>query len=129
MENTSIYSSLKLEEIVFDKILFERQGLKNNSELETELQVTIGKNDKGDYRVSLILTGEKESEYKLEVGLSGFFTFENSNSIDESSIIRTNAVAILLPYLRSQVSLVTTQPNTDPVLLPILNINQLMKNY
>ncbi len=122
-----IYSSLKLEKLVFDKILFDRVGFKNDSELELEMEIKIGE-DHETYRVSLILRGTKEKEYHLEVGISGFFTLENLDSfINKEELLEKNAVAILMPYLRSQVSLITTQPDTEPVVLPILNINNLMK--
>ena len=38
-----------------------------------------------------------------------------------------NALAIMFPYLRSQVTLITTQPNFKPIILPVVNINQLVK--
>ena len=42
-------------------------------------------------------------------------------------LIRQNAVAILFPYLRSQVSLLTTQPGVEPVILPPLNIAKMVE--
>lgn len=60
-----IYSALKLNKVVFDKIDFKRWGFKNN--------------------------------------------------------------AILMPYLRSEVSLLTAQPETDCVVLPVFNINKMLE--
>lgn len=38
-----------------------------------------------------------------------------------------NAIAIMFPYLRSQVTLMTTQPNITPVIIPPININSFLK--
>ena len=46
---------------------------------------------------------------------------------EESKRLKPNAIAIIFPYLRSQISLLTTQPNMLPVVLPAMNINNLFK--
>lgn len=39
-----------------------------------------------------------------------------------------NSVSILMLYLRSEVSLITAQPETECVVLPPFNINEMLKN-
>lgn len=39
-----------------------------------------------------------------------------------------NAVAILMPYLRSELTLLTAQPDTESVVLPPFNINKMMES-
>jgi cysteine sulfinate desulfinase/cysteine desulfurase-like protein len=39
----------------------------------------------------------------------------------EESIIKTNTVAIMFPFIRSQVTLLTTQPGMTPIVLPPIN--------
>lgn len=124
-----INSSLILNKIVFDKIEFERQGFQNENEISFEVEVQIGVNKENMYKVTLILKGTKEAEYDFVISLSGFFTFETSDDLTENqkqSLINTNAVAILMPYLRSEVSLLTAQPNMDCVVLPVFNINKML---
>lgn len=124
-----INSSLILNKIVFDKIEFERQGFQNKNEISFEVEVQIGVNKENMYKVTLILKGTKEAEYDFVISLSGFFTFETSDDLTENqkqSLINTNAVAILMPYLRSEVSLLTAQPNMDCVVLPVFNINKML---
>ena len=77
------------------------------------------------YKVSLTLKGNKPEEFLLCVKLSGYFTIQEENMTEELKhiLLTKNSVAILLPYLRSQVSLLTAQPETDTVILPILNVN------
>lgn len=42
------------------------------------------------------------------------------------TLINENAVAIIMPYIRSQVSLITVQPEVDCVVLPPFNIVGMM---
>ena len=125
-----INSSLILNKIVFDKIEFERKGFQNENEISFEVEVQIGVNKENMYKVTLVLKGTKEAEYDFVISLSGFFTFETSGDLTENqkqSLINTNAVAILMPYLRSEVSLLTAQPNMDCVVLPVFNINKMLE--
>ena len=43
-------------------------------------------------------------------------------------IITKNTMAILFPYLRAQATLMTSQPDMEPVVLPVININALLQN-
>ena len=44
----------------------------------------------------------------------------------KNELISKNSVAILMPYLRSEISLLTAQPETETVVLPVFNINRMM---
>ena len=126
MDNYS--SVLTLTKMVFDKIEFERKGFKNENELKFRLQVQIGKNRNSAYKVTLVLEGDKKDEYELQISLTGFFEIQNSDELSDSTVqalIEKNAVAILMPYLRSEVTLLTAQPETDSVVLPTFNIYKL----
>ena len=126
MDNYS--SVLTLTKMVFDKIEFERKGFKNENELKFRLQVQIGKNRNSAYKVTLVLEGDKKEEYELQISLTGFFEIQNSDELSDSTVqalIEKNAEAILMPYLRSEVTLLTAQPETDSVVLPTFNINKL----
>lgn len=122
-------SILNLQKLVFDRIEFDRKGFKNTQELKFELQVQIGLNEDDLYKVTLVLNGTKQDEYNVVISLSGFFRFEGQA---EENIVRDlinkNAVAILMPYLRSELTLLTAQPDTDSVVLPPFNINKMFGN-
>ncbi|MDD6208580.1 MAG: protein-export chaperone SecB [Clostridiales bacterium] len=126
----NIESVLKLERILFEKIAFNRTGMKNNKETEFSIRIQIGKIKENFSKVTLILLGHKEKEYDLEVALSGFFSFrldeETLEKEEEEMLLNKNAVAILMPYLRSEVTLLTAQPEMDCVVLPPFNINRMM---
>ena len=124
-------SALMMEHVVFDCIEFHREGFQNNNEVEHELEIQIGTDaEKSKHKVSLVLTGRKEREYTFKVGLTGIFRIEHERKpegIDSDKLIQKNAVAILMPYLRSQVTLLTSQPEMQPEVLPIFNVDQMLK--
>lgn len=81
------------------------------------------------YKVMLILKGNKEDEYTLEISLTGYFSFGEaaiSNDLKEE-LLNKNTVAILMPYLRSELSLLTAQPEVECVVLPPFNINAMLE--
>lgn len=117
---------LKLNELVFDVVNFKRLGERNKNELEISLFVSIGVNatDSDLKKVSVKVTGEKKDEYCFDIQASGFFTYEGDA---DDALIRRNAVAIVMPYLRSEVSILTAQPGVETVVLPPFNIAAMMK--
>lgn len=125
-----ITSVLKLDKLVFDKISFDRQGFKSKNQIKFRIETRFAQNAKNDvYRITLILKGDKTDEYSFEISLTGFFTFEGNSDLDEATkneLITKNTIAILMPYMRSQVSLLTAQPEMDCVVLPAFNINKIV---
>lgn len=124
-------SILTLQKLVFDKIEFNRKGFKNTQELKFGLQVQIGLDENDIYKVTLVLNGTKQDEYDIVISLSGFFKVEGQEQVEDKIVqnfINRNAVAILMPYLRSELTLLTAQPDTDSVVLPPFNINKMFEN-
>lgn len=124
-------SALKLNRLVFDKIEFKRLGFQNENELVLEIESNISQRQDAEiYRITLILKGDKPDEYSFEVSLTGFFTIEESEDISEElkkDLVSKNSIAIMMPYLRSEVSLLTAQPEMECVVLPPLNINKMLE--
>lgn len=120
---------VNLQKLVFDRIEFDRKGFNNTQELKFELQVQIGLNEDDLYKVTLVLNGTKQDEYNVVISISGFFRVEGQ--VEDKivrELINKNAVAILMPYLRSEITLLTAQPDTDSVVLPPFNINKMFEN-
>lgn len=124
-------SVLKLKSMRFAKIEFNRMGDQNDNELKFRIQTNVTRRESdGTYKVSLGLYGEKEEEYTFMIRIEGLFTFEFGR--DERSeeleyeLITQNAVAILMPYLRSEVSILTAQPGVECVVLPPFNIIEML---
>ena len=130
-ENKKIESVLKLNKIVYDKIEFKRLGFKNDRKLELELQSNVSRREDADiYRVTLLLKGNKPEEYMLEISLSGFFSIQSEKELEKDlidTLVTKNSVAILMPHLRSELSLLTAQPEVECVVLPVFNVNNMIK--
>lgn len=117
---------LKLNHLVFDKISFQRIGFENKKKVKYTFGFGFEEQDEHDIVVHLDVLGEKENEYKFRVSASGYFTL---GSVDYKDLImRQNAVAIIFPYIRSQISLLTAQPEVTPVVLPPFNIAQMVED-
>ncbi len=131
--DNKIKSVLKLENLIINKIEFER-GLQDID--QNELSVKINHNisfikEDEIHRVDLMVAIEDENElFRLKLNLSGLFSVDMEN-IDEEmkeSLLKRNTLSILFPYLRTQISLITTQPGMKPIILPPININALLEN-
>lgn len=127
---SDVKSSLRMDELVFDKISFVREGFKNDNEINFSLESRIAqRQDQEVFRVTLNLKGNKKDEYSFEISLTGFFSFEDNGQITEkekNTLVSQNTVAIMIPFLRSQVSLLTAQPGVDCVMMPIFNVNNIV---
>lgn len=126
-----VQSVLKLDGVLFDKIEFNRLGLPSNEKLELEFQSNITqKQEEDEFKVTIIVKGKKPEEYMFEISLTGYFAFETEEELDahtKKALITKNSIAILMPYLRSEVSLLTAQPGVECVVLPAFNINKTLE--
>ena len=123
MENNCI---LKLNHLLFDEITFNRVNFKSKNDLQVELGFAFKKRENGEFVSSIRIIGTKKDEYNFVVRASGYFQI--SEAVEDSDIlIQQNAIAIVFPYIRSQISLLTAQPEVDPVILPPMNIAQMVK--
>ena len=72
------------------------------------------------------VSNENQSSPFVEVSCKGVFKFEEVNNFDEiPDFFYRNSIAILFPYLRAYVSMVTTQANVPGIILPTLNLSHL----
>ena len=60
--------------------------------------------------------------FSMEIDIEGLFHLENWGHPDLMTLIKSNAVAILFPYLRTIVSTITATANISPYMLPVMNI-------
>lgn len=77
----------------------------------------------------VLIKPSKEFDYKLEVIIKGNFRILNCESDDEKyKYILSNAAAILFPYLRATVSIISSQLEYENIVLPVTNFHKLFKN-
>lgn len=71
---------------------------------------------------------EKDTAPFVQVKCVGVFKFEDVNSIDDvPDFFYRNSIAILFPYMRAYISIVTNQANIPQIMLPTLNLSALEK--
>jgi len=119
-----------MEHIVFDELSFKRLGFQqDNQELENEISVSVSRTESDSvYGVTLRYTGHKADEYDVGVQLTGYFEFDGECEEKlRNELLQKNAAAILFPYLRAQLTLLTTQPETEPIIMPVFNINAMLE--
>ena len=120
-------SSLQLEKIIVEDLSFkrinnEKSKIDNNSEISFSKQ--LNQIDESFYKVTVGVHINSNDVCNIKVTMAGFFRVEVDSAIGKSLLL-TNTVAILFPYIRSQLTLLTSQPGFDSVILPVMNINAL----
>jgi preprotein translocase subunit SecB len=116
-------SALKLEKLFCSKAYTCRTEAQAGDEtLEMSLGKQITRNDDDTVEVIVGLKVENQNQtFSAEVVMSGVFSIENSDAYQ--AITEKNTVAIMFPYVRSQMSLITTQPGMSPIIVPAINVN------
>ncbi len=123
-EEMILADALKMNNLYFEFIHFNATGRHADKEGIAEVGFKEEHNIDGKFiKVKLFCKVEVENVFMLELCLNG--TFEAGNI--ESKGILPNAIAIMFPYLRAQVSLMTAQPNIPTISLRPVNINALLE--
>jgi preprotein translocase subunit SecB len=112
---------------------FDRVQIDLNNHKSKELALAFETNGLYDSETSTFLlqfvvkVANKESEAPfVEVSCKGNFKFDNVSNLEEiPDFFYRNCIAILFPYVRAYVSMVTTQANVPGIILPTLNLTNL----
>ena len=118
---------LKLNHLVFDELSFRRKNFQSENDIHFEFGFNFEQRGDVDFVAPLQIKGIKENEYDIGARASGYFTLNDAANYDFLTL-RQNAVAIVFPYLRSQISLLTAQPEVKPVIIPPMNIAQMVED-
>ncbi|MGN0408072.1 MAG: protein-export chaperone SecB [Bacteroides sp.] len=120
MELSEMKSNLKMNDLYFSSCSVERECKVKNGECKADLQRNITKTGEHQYDVELKLI-VKKSDLSVSIVARAHFEYEADKYELEESIIKSNTVAIMFPFIRSQVTLLTTQPGMAPIVLPPIN--------
>ncbi len=133
MENGSnkldkIVSAIQMDHVVFDEICFKRKGFKSDAE-GVNLSFAVGNKKAADnhYNVTQEVKADRKDEYEMTVRVTGYCTIQDDNP-NLDVLLNENVVAILFPYVRAEMSLLTAQPETESLVLPVVNIHEMIKN-
>ena len=94
---------------------FSPQGIFNSEDSTFELT----------FNFKAFAKGDQDNPF-VNIQCVGLFKFENLASYDDiPSYFYRNSIAILFPFVRSFVSIVTIQANVPPIMLPTMNLSSL----
>ena len=124
----SAYAEMVFLMTVIEKLSFERFS-DEVTKLDEQGEIIFSHNIKEissvKVQVYLGVSLVSESKYDIKAQISGIFSIAE-DSVLGRKVLSNNTVAILFPYLRSQLTLLTSQPGFEPVILPVMNINALL---
>jgi len=129
---TNFQSSLQMLGLFFPKFTFDLKDKLASGQLKNTINVQFSDkvDDKLQVKVQIDLTLESENgDFKLYLQTLGFFKLNKPDDMPEEfadEILKKNTVAIMFPFIRSQVSLLTTQPGMTPILLQPIDVNALL---
>lgn len=128
IDQAEVKSVLTLNKVYFEKIEFTCTGkeIPSNYEKYTKVGFQLLKPliDINNLEIRVVCVVSIADVVNIELMLVGDFTITGSEDIEK---FIPNAIAILFPYLRSQLSLITAQPNIPTLVLPPININKLIQ--
>ena len=125
MELSRMESNLKMNNLYFSSCSVEREKQIQNGEYKADLQRKVLKTVDHEYDVELQLT-VKKSDLEVSIIAKAHFIYEAESYENEEEIIKSNTVAIMFPFIRSQVTLLTTQPGMTPIVLPPINTTRMV---
>ena len=116
-------SDLKLEHFYFSYCSIERGRTVKTGDVRMFLSKEIQELSTHTYEVILSLFATKE-DLKMRITANGIFKVK-ADIADKDELLQRNAVAIMFPYIRSQATLLTSQPGMKPIVMPIVNTNKI----
>lgn len=123
-----IFETYTIEEMMYKKnenFEFTEDG---GIDLDPQFNIIINKSEQEaivEMHFSVGSLSDKISPFNIEVKVRGLFTYNAEEAEDEPFVnfLKTNAVAVLFPYLRQIVSNLTSTTNEFPTfILPVMNI-------
>lgn len=118
--NTRYESPLKLDTLIISESSFRRsEEMLRSARLDVNVKRKIEEYSPDHYKITLeLFIADDANQLELSVKCVACFTTKQNNN----ALIEKNAIAIMFPYVRSYVSIITSQPGMSPIVLPPMNI-------
>lgn len=104
---------------------------KDNLSIDFSTHGIFKKEDKSfdlNFNVSVSDDNGIKTDPFVFISCIGKFSFDNVNTLSEiPEFFYVNSIALLFPYVRAYISLITTQANIKGIILPTLNLSGLGK--
>lgn len=124
--HSDLKSVVSLHSIYCDRIEFTRTETPISEEdLKCRFMKSyLFNDDHTSCKVSLgcEFTEDSSEDIHINIMVTGRFSCTDSDQNRRDVLLKKNTLAILFPYLRTQVSVITMQPGMNPIILPPMNI-------
>ena len=128
MNVKEIKADMEMKGLYFNHIEFKRTRDITNGEVQIDITPRYEKEENIN-RIVKNTKITKQKEMSLVVEVIGEFVF-NSNIDDmelQNKMMRSNAVAMMLPFIRAMVTQITAQPNLMPIIIPTINASRIIE--
>jgi len=117
---------LQFEGYRIEKIVVERLEDSKEAEATIGFMFKIAPDNKKKIERANVLQGVQiesngSCKYRIEIIIKGNFRIEDTLEEEKEMFLKANASAILFPYLRSLLSLITSQLECETIILPTMN--------
>jgi len=126
------FKGYKVSKIDFEEGLAKTQS-NGKIKISPEFNVDFGESNPDDDFTDVTLSfkmNKSNNPFSMYIAITGRFEYkteEDIGNVGEEQLLNTNAVALLFPYLRSIITAVTAQANITPLVLPTMNIVEMLK--
>ena len=115
-----------VDELTFNLKPADTVDTKKSIELLPKLSRKIEKTNDENYSISIGVTLDQEDlPFTAQVSMTGRFLLQGIKNPEQT--MKVNAAAILYPYVRAAISMLTTLANVSPVVLPPVNFVKLFE--
>ncbi len=133
-----IQAKIQLQKYIIEAIEYKiRPGieaLNNDEQFNMDINISQNLHNDNENRIATLKLGcqignnlEDNFPFFLKVELVGIFSYDTDLSEDQCTrMLNVNGTAILFPYLRSLISMITTLCSIPPVIIPTINIGKLI---
>ena len=94
------------------------------SEFKIDFQAGTTEDLKNGKVILTAKISDVKNHRRIEAKLSGYFDINIKEDIEEYLVV--NGTAILFPYLRSVVSMITSLDSSDAIVIPTVNVLELI---
>lgn len=126
MDIEKMKSDLIMRNLYFSQCSFSRALIIKDAKLKMSLSSEITKVSEHIYLVEVNFIAKDGTQFDLSITANAEFEYESDRKDAnlEEKIISQNTIAIMFPFIRSQVSLITTQPHLQPLIIPPINVSK-----
>lgn len=115
-----------VDELTFNLKPADTVDTEKSIELLPKLSRKIEKTNDENYSISIGVTLDQEDlPFTAQVSMTGRFLLQGIKNPEQT--MKVNAAAILYPYVRAAISMLTTLANVSPVVLPPVNFVKLFE--